>query len=179
LARRDRRRLDFEAMRDSLLLVGGGLDRTIGGPSIKITEQGGSARRSVYAYIDRQNLPNVFRAFDFASPDTHAPKRYETITPQQALFLLNNPFTLSQARQIGSSIFPANPANEAELRASVTALYRRVLARDATSDELQAAVDFVVDEQQHAAAGQWRESLTAGERLAHVLLLSNEFVMLD
>ena len=38
----------------------------------------------MYGFIDRQNLPGLFRTFDFASPDTHAPQRYTTTVPQQA-----------------------------------------------------------------------------------------------
>ena len=78
LSRMNRRRLDFEALRDSLLTVTGQLDTTMGGPSVEITSAPFSGRRSVYAFIDRQNLPGLLRTFDFANPDTHSPQRFIT-----------------------------------------------------------------------------------------------------
>jgi hypothetical protein len=46
----------------------------------------------LYAYIDRQNLPQLFRSFDFASPDAHVPSRAQTTVPQQGLVLMNSDF---------------------------------------------------------------------------------------
>src|SRR5262249_1068617 len=65
LARANRRRLDFEALRDALLVAGGNLDRKMGGPGVDITTAPYSKRRTVYGFIDRQNLPGIFRTFDF------------------------------------------------------------------------------------------------------------------
>ena len=59
-------------------------------------------RRTIYGFIDRQNLPGLFRTFDFASPDTHAPQRYSTTVPQQALFLMNSPFAVQQAKAVAA-----------------------------------------------------------------------------
>ena len=56
-----------------------------------------STRRSVYGFIERQNLPAFFRTFDFANPNTHTPERPQTTAPQQALFLMNSPFAIEQA----------------------------------------------------------------------------------
>ena len=98
----NRQRLDFEAMRDSMLAVAGRLDVTIGGPAVDLLAQPFVPRRTVYGFIDRQNLPGLFRTFDFASPDTHAPQRYTTTVPQQALFLMNSPFAVQQAKAIAA-----------------------------------------------------------------------------
>ena len=57
-----------------------------------------SHRRTVYGFIDRQNLPGVLRTFDFASPDATVGMRHATTTPPQALFLMNSPFVVEQAR---------------------------------------------------------------------------------
>src|SRR5262249_22244613 len=92
LARNNRRRLDFEQMRDALLAVTGKLDFTAGGASVDLTKTPFSQRRTVYGFIERQNLPGMFRTFDFASPDASSPQRYTTTVPQQALFLMNSPF---------------------------------------------------------------------------------------
>src|SRR5947209_12438694 len=117
-----RQRLDYEAMRDSVLAVSGQMDLTRGGRCVELSEnptskkkmqaetivntvgdpmqETYSKRRSVYLFIDRQNLPGTFRAFDFASPDTHSPQRYTTTVPQQALFLLNSPFITEQVNGV-------------------------------------------------------------------------------
>lgn len=141
LARMNRRRLDFEAHRDAILRVAGTLDETIGGRSVDITVPDAPPRRTVYARIDRQNLPGLFRTFDLASPDQHAPRRYQTTVPQQALFQMNHPFMMEQA---------AHVAKRAEERASsdqipdqVRALFQQVLQREPTAAELAAASEFL------------------------------------
>ena len=55
-------------MRDTLLMVTDQLDTTMEGRPVDITQAPWTSRRSVYGYIERQNLPNFFRTFDLASP---------------------------------------------------------------------------------------------------------------
>src|SRR5262249_42157850 len=69
LSHQNRQRLDFESLRDSLLWASGRLDLKVGGAPVEIATPPFSTRRSVYGFIDRQNLPGLFRTFDFASPD--------------------------------------------------------------------------------------------------------------
>ncbi len=85
--RSNRKRLDFESLRDAVLVACQLIDPAIGGPSIKLIDPPFSNRRTLYAYIDRQNLPGVFRSFDFASPDAHVSNRLSTTVPQQGLFI--------------------------------------------------------------------------------------------
>lgn len=94
LARRDATRIDFEALRDSMLAVSGRLDATAGGPS---SGDLNSPRRTLYLHIDRQQVPGLFRQFDFPSPDSTAARRNITTTPLQALWLMNHPFGMSCA----------------------------------------------------------------------------------
>ena len=75
-----RRRLDLEQMRDSILAVSGTLDDTLYGRAVKILEPPYSNRRSVYAFIDRQNLNPVFRNFDFSNPQETTGQRPTTTT---------------------------------------------------------------------------------------------------
>src|SRR5205823_13357336 len=98
LTHMSRRRLDFEALRDSLLFVAGPLDAKMGGAAVEMFEAKTSKRRTVYGFIDRQNLPGVLRTFDLANPDSSNPQRYETTVPQQALYLMDDAFVLDQAR---------------------------------------------------------------------------------
>ncbi|MEM9364704.1 MAG: PSD1 and planctomycete cytochrome C domain-containing protein [Planctomycetota bacterium] len=132
--RGERRRRDFESMRDSMLLCADQLDRVVGGPSIEITGSTLSPRRTLYAYIDRQNLPGLFRTFDFASPDMHSPGRSYTTVPQQSLFLMNSP----QMSQLAVNV---RAAAERDCRDAsqplefVDALFRRVLGRSPSAWE--------------------------------------------
>ena len=102
LWRANRRRLDLEELRDSLLVAAGRLDEKLGGPSVSITDAPFSTRRSVYGFVERQNLPAFFRTFDFANPNTHTPERPLTTSPQQSLFLMNSPFAIEQAADLAN-----------------------------------------------------------------------------
>lgn len=170
-ARANRRRLDFEAMRDSLLTVSGQLDAGhVGGPSAEITGDTPSYRRAVYAHIDRQNFPGLFRVFDVALPDTHNPKRFQTTVPQQALYLMNSPFAQQAARELAARA--SSPAQPAEF---VIELYCRVLSRMPDDWEQAKAVAFLQSAESAADPSQ----LDAPAQLAQILLLSNEFLFLD
>ena len=139
VSRMNRRRLDFEAFRDSLLAASGQLDGTIGGRSVDITSPG-AKRRSIYAFIDRQNLPGMFRTFDFASPDTTSVQRHLTTVPQQALFMMNHGFVLEQARAL---VDRPEFAKDAVGEAHIQQLYERIFSRRAEPNEVQAGLDFV------------------------------------
>ncbi len=165
LGHQNRRRLDFEAMRDTVLVAAGKLDRTVGGRPVDLFKAPFTARRSVYGTIDRSNLPGTFRVFDVASPDQHSPQRFLTTVPQQALFLMNSPFVQEQAKGLAARPEMASAGNP---EAKVTALYRLALGRAPTATELTLGREFVAD----ASAGRW-------EQYAQVLLLSNEFAFVD
>ena len=142
LARMNRRRLDFEALRDSLLAAAGQLDQTMGGRPVELTTVPYTKRRTVYGFIDRQNLPGVFRTFDFASPDTTSPQRFQTTVPQQALFMMNSPFVMEQARAVvAKPEFQQPQAYEAQ----VHELYECIFARKADAPEVDAGLRFVMN----------------------------------
>ncbi|QEF99884.1 Planctomycete cytochrome C [Stieleria maiorica] len=138
-ARGNRRRRDFESLRDSVLAVCGQLDRTVGGPPVEIHLASPSPRRTLYAMIDRQNLPALFRTFDVASPDAHTPKRFFTTVPQQALFLMNHPqigvFARSVARQIRHG--------RQGLDGQVDQMFVRLLSRSPTPIERDTCIAFL------------------------------------
>jgi hypothetical protein len=164
LWRANRRRLDLESLRDSLLAAAGRLDEKMGGPSVSLTDAPFSTRRSVYGFIERQNLPAFFRTFDFANPNTHTPERPLTTTPQQALFLMNSPFAIEQATHLAQrvagveptaspqtnalgdrqSLDPSHPphSSSGDVRRLVK-LFRCALGRDPSLDELTEALQFV------------------------------------
>jgi hypothetical protein len=175
LAHMNRRRLDLEAWRDGLLSVSGQLDLKMGGPAVEMFEAKSSRRRTVYGFIDRQNVPGMLRTFDFASPDASNPQRYETTVPQQALYLMNNAFVLDQARALLKRPDLAGPA---DLRTRVCQLYHLILGRGPTGAEIDLAQRFLDgSHNDQAEAGQ--AALTPWERYIQVLLLSNEFAFVD
>src|SRR5262249_32947442 len=97
-----RRRIDFEAMRDTELFVSGRLDVKTGGRPFDLVSDPTNPRRAVYALINRQDLPSTFRSFDFPVPDQCLERRPRTTVPQQALFALNSPFVLEAARALAA-----------------------------------------------------------------------------
>jgi len=171
LARMNRRRLDFEALRDSLLATAGHLDETVGGRPVDLFKEPFTRRRSVYGFIDRQNLPGTFRNFDFASPDTHSPQRFTTTVPQQALFLMNSPFVVAQAKALLARTEIAG-ANDPARR--VEALYRLVYHRAPEPEEVSMSLTFV-----EAPVEDKPGTLSRWEELAQVLLSSNEYSFVD
>jgi mono/diheme cytochrome c family protein len=140
LWRMNRRRLDFETTRDALLAAAGDVDLTVGGPAVDITGMPFPKRRTLYARIERQNLPGLFRAFDFASPDNHSPQRFTTTVPQQALFLLNGPFVGERAASLARRDDVAGINDPA---ARIRQIYAIVFAREPTSDELKLGHSFI------------------------------------
>lgn len=136
LARFTARRLEFEAVRDSMLAASGELDLTMGGKSRELLDEN-NRRRTVYALVDRQFLPGTFRTFDFANPDIHVAVRHETTVPQQALFFLNGTFAAQRARALARHVSTEPPARR------VQRLYQAVYQRNATPAEMGAALDFI------------------------------------
>ncbi len=177
LWRMNRQRLDFEAMRDTLLAVAGRLDLTSGGHAVDITTEPYSTRRTVYGYIDRQNLPGLFRTFDFASPDSTSPRRFLTTVPQQALFLMNSPFVVQQAKGLVQRLeFQQLRADDQRVRF----LYQEAFQRQPTGEEIELARQFRQSQQclePPATAAAWQygwgefddatQRVKAFQRLAH------------
>jgi len=138
--RMNRRRLDFEAMRDTLLAVSGNLDLTEGGRGVEMTTEPPTVRRTVYGFVERQNLPGLFRTFDFASPDATSPQRFSTTVPQQALFLMNSPFVIDQAKGLlARPEMKALTTDEQKIRE----LYQIAFQRAADKDEVKLAQQFI------------------------------------
>ena len=137
------RRLDFEAMRDSLLVFSGDLNRTVGGKPVNLTDEPYSFRRSVYGYVDRGNLPDLMAHFDFSDPDMPNSKRSTTVVPQQALFLMNSPMAVDIARKILARPEVQHAGVDVQ---KIMAVYRVIFQRSATPDEVKAALQFVQKE---------------------------------
>jgi mono/diheme cytochrome c family protein len=172
LWRANRRRLEVEAWRDSLLSVSGQLDSRFGGQTGNL---GSSAyrRRTIYAKVSRHELDSLLRLFDFPDANITSEKRTETTVPQQQLFVLNSPFFLSQAEAMA-----ARAQKEGSTQAErIVRAHRLAFGRDPLPDEVKLAELFLASKDSADEAGKNR--LTRWVRYAQVLLASNEFIYID
>jgi hypothetical protein len=192
------RRLEFEPLRDSLLAIGGVLDRTMYGRPVQLTKEPYSTRRTIYGFVDRANVAEMLINFDFANPAMTNGKRHLTTVPQQALFFMNNPLVVEQAKNL-----VARP-DFRKLKAGrdrIGLLYEMIYQRPPTEEEISLGLEFAADEPSREkvmlvanvtpprptnappdnakqplrrAGGRPREPLTAWEEYAHALLQTNE-----
>ena len=160
LSHQSSRRLDFEALRDSMLLVSGRLNPSVSGPSSKDLN---APRRTLYLHIDRLQIPAILRNFDFPSPDATSPKRDQTTTPIQALWLLNNPFGMACAEGLAK-----RAGDSAKTDAWTNALFRIALQRPPSKEETTTIKDFLT-----------KQGPDGPVRAAQALLASNEFTFVD
>jgi hypothetical protein len=173
----NRQRLEFEPLRDALLAAAGRLDRTMGGRAVEVLTSPFPPRRAVYGFIDRQNLPGVLRTFDFASPDSSTPQRYATTVPQQALYLMNSPFLVEQARHV---IRRPDVAGLTRPQERIERLYRLLYARAAEPEEVAMGVRFIdAAEARASRKASSGSTLNPWDEYAQVLLLANEFAFVD
>ena len=148
----------------------------MGGRAVDLTTAPFTTRRTVYGFIDRQNLPGLFRTFDFASPDTSTPQRYNTTVPQQALFLMNSPFVIEQARHL---LQRSDVAGQTRDEGKIKRMYQLAYGRAAEPDEIALGLRFLAEARKSNEAKKATLPLSAWEQYAQVLLLSNEFAFVD
>lgn len=164
LWRMNRKRLEFEPLRDATLFVADQLDATIGGPADSMFGDSLIRRRSIYGYIDRLEVAPLLTTFDVPNPASTSPGRSLTTTPPQSLFFMNNP----QIEQLATSVV-ARCDGMATIRDRIQAVFRIVLSREPDGAELKESMEYVL-------AGEQNAELV---RLAQALLMSNEFAFVD
>lgn len=178
LWRMPRRRLDFEAMRDSMLAASQELDATMGGRPIDLNASPAIPRRSIYGFVNRDVIANLMSTFDTANPNACTAKRPETTVPQQTLFALNSEFIQDRAARLAALTRQSNPASDDD---RITELVRRTLCRDPTPPELAQAKTFLMEAL--SSDSDDNPAVMDAERrwtlLAHALLASNEFTFPD
>jgi len=125
------RRLEAEAIRDTLLAVSGRLDATQFGPPVGI---GDRARRSIYVGIRRNNLSPFLEIFDAPKPFTTLGRRDATNVPAQSLAFLNDPFVIEAAKTWAEQLLRQTP--QADANALIQLLFQAAFARSASADEL-------------------------------------------
>jgi len=171
--RANRRRLDWEPWRDSLLTAAGTLDlAAAGGPGVDTVSTAAMHRRTLYGSLDRQEVPGIMKVFDVANPDTAVHVRSRTTVPQQSLAVLNSPLVIETAKRVA-----ARAAREAgpDPDGRIVATWRAVLSRDPAPDERMLARGWLVG----VGSETTPEGFGAYERLAHAVLASAEFQFID
>lgn len=179
LWRANRRQLDAEAIRDSILHVSGKLNLQMGGPSFQDfvidkpehsphyeyrlhdPEDPKSHRRSIYRFLVRSQTQPFMTVLDCADPSMMVAKRSETISPLQSLALLNNKLAVVMAKHFAGRV----TEREGEVSDQVAHAFRLALSRSPAEDELLALTKYA---EQHGMANTCR-----------VLFNVNEFVFVD
>ncbi|MBN9524033.1 PSD1 domain-containing protein [bacterium] len=191
LARYPRRPLDAESIRDGMLAVSGLLNRTppAGHPfppveSWRFTIHNpfhavyDSDHRSVYLMVQRSRRHPYLALFDAADPNLSTAERVPTVTPTQALYLMNSPFVHRQAEAFGRRLLAAPGDDTARARLAVEAAH----GRPPGDAELADAVAFVAAYRRRLAGrGEAADAAAAGAwaALCRVLLTSNAFLYVD
>jgi hypothetical protein len=185
------RRLTAEEVRDTMLAVGGTLNRTMSGPPVyptipKAVLQGQSmpgvgwgksppheqARRSVYVHVKRSLIVPILETHDLADTDSSCAVRYTTTVPTQALAMLNGDFTNEQAAALAKRLTAEAPGN---LMAQVKRAIRLTTGRAPEPGEIQRDVAFIRKVQAEDSLND-RAALTLYCLLA---LNANELMYLD
>ena len=150
--RTNKRRIDAEVIRDSMLFVSQNIsfERPRGS---QVSELAGTRQqlrtnqlswdetqpyRSVYLPVMRDNLPRVLAVFDFAEPSMVMGKRESSNTPSQALYMLNNKFVLEQAESLARVLAKEN----SDVGKQVNKAFVLCYGRNATPAEISAAKKF-------------------------------------
>jgi mono/diheme cytochrome c family protein len=170
----NRRRLDAESIRDSVLAISGKMDYKMHGPGyelfrfkddhspiydhldVNFINRPESWRRTIYRFTVR-SVPNPFlETLDCADPNINVPVRNTTMTALQALALLNNPFVVKQAEFFAERV----KAMEKDPERQVDAMYRLAFSRAPTMSERTAMTAYV---RQHGLANACRLMFNANE----------------
>lgn len=146
----NRRRLEAESIRDTMLTVSGKLSMERGGPTFPANlaadygYKGSDNRRSVYQPMFRNALPEALEAFDMADPSLVTGKRNTSTVAPQALFMLNNPFPAEQARYAANRLLAEKHGDDKE---RLDRAYRLALGRLPTDREREVHARFVSSSQ--------------------------------
>ena len=160
LWRMNARRMEAEAVRDSVLSLGGSLDLAMGGPPIEHTLGQTALRRSLYFRQDKERQMTFLSLFNGAKVN-ECYQRKATVAPQQALAMFNSQIAASQARKIAETHRTLNGSE------FVKALFEHVLSREPAPKEQVECTRFLAE---------FKGSAEARRQLALVLLNHNDFV---
>jgi len=188
LWRFNRRRLEAEAIRDSIFFVSGMLDRKMGGtmmnlpPRAYVTNdqsanpiQYDSPRRAVYLPVIRANVYDVYTAFDFGDPTVMNGDRASTTVAPQALFMLNGKVVLTATRAQATNLLARKDIDD---KARIQSLFRTCFGRPAKPNEVVRSLSYLSKFEQ-AYAKSKEPKLSAWQSLCKTFIGSNEFIYVE
>ena len=166
LWRMNRRKLESEAIRDSLFAVSGRLDLAPHGPGFQDLA---TPRRTLYLMAVRTGAKTAefSSLFDSADCSGIVERRTETIVAPQALFLMNDPLVIELAKSLGNRIADEAPAGDDRLR--IERLYEITLSRLPTVEEIEVGLQLLADQTRSNAWSNY----------CRVVLCTNEFMFVD
>jgi hypothetical protein len=180
--RANRRRIDAEVLRDSILFVSGELDLTPGGRTIrKITQydlgyEFNTVRRSVYVPAFRNSMLPLFEVFDFANPNLVTGDRNTSTLPTQALFLMNDPEVIRSSTKMANKLLAMAKIDDVE---RVRVAYLSAIGRQPTPAEIQAVEEYLRQEitGRHSGPALSEDEIRRGAwaRFCHALFASLDF----
>ncbi len=188
LWRMNLRRLEAEALRDSVIAVSGKLDNTVGGPAIPLEMQAdglqvvsskegdaGRWRRSIYLAARRTYPVSFLGVFDYPIIDVSCARRVPSATPLQSLTMMNDPFVWEAARHMAARAegIAGSGGSTAE---KIAAAYLLALSRQPTAAEVKQGAEYLRAQQELFGEGGPAKALGS---LAQMLLSSNEFLYVD
>ena len=192
LSRMNRRRLEAEAIRDSLLAVAGSLEESMGGTLLPtknrayVTSTANvnpvvyvSNRRSIYLPVVRSALFDVFQAFDFADPSVLNGKRQSTTVAPQALFMMNSKFVAEQSQRMAERLFAEEPSDDAT---RVARAWRLAYSRPPSADEVTFSLEYVDAYSRHYKSKFPNRSdveLRSWQSLCRAIMAANEFLFVE
>ena len=193
LSRFPRRRLEAEAIRDSILFVSGALDLSMGGTLMSVSNRTyvtstaskldaalfDQPRRSVYLPVVRSALYNVFQILDFADPSTLSGHRDQTTVAPQALFMLNSKLVANATRRMAVQLLGETALDDS---ARMEKIYRIAYNRSPSETERTAALEFLgrYAEQSRKRGSKAEESrLKAWQSFARTVVAANEFIYVE
>ena len=172
--RRPYRRLEAEAIRDTMLAVSGTLDPTMYGPG---TLDEGMHRRSIYFQIKRSQLIPLMMLFDAPDSLVGIGRRPSTTVAPQALALMNNPHVRGYAKGLAGRVFPKAKGSPVE---AIRHAYRLALGRPPEPDEMIAALDFLLAQsERYRADGKADALAVALTDACQSLMCLNEFAYIE
>lgn len=183
------RRLEAEAIRDSLLAVSGQLNRQMGGRPVPVETGAGGAtavggrepsasRRSLYVQVRRTDPVAMFEAFDAPRMQPNCERRVTSTVATQSLSMLNGKLALAQAEACADRILAelgdASPVQQAQ-RA-----WRRVLGESPSTEQQQRLAEFLTRQTETFQNNQTKQpQRQALASLCQALMASSQFLYVD
>ena len=195
------RRLDAEALRDSVIAISGTGDYTLGGPPVTLTASNtglqtvpgdgdaSASRRSIYLVARRSNPVTFLRVFDYPVIDVNCTQRSTSATPLQSLTMINSEFLSGSAKLLAARVEKLAGEN-ATLATKIETAYWLTFSRPPSETEVAGGIGYLAQlEKLYAVPTAEVGSTGAGagaavakrpfENFVHMLQCSNEFLYVD